>query len=164
MPNVCQAVPIAPNQVFLSKGYGLGATLVQLDRAADATLAAHTVWASRKVMKTKISNVTVQDGYVYGLSDGILECIELATGLSQWKEGRYGHGQLLRVRDLLLVLTEKGEVVLIEATPAHPNNVLGRFQALEGLTWNNIALDGPYLLVRNAEEAACYKLPLEVKP
>ena len=96
MPNVCQAVPIPPNQVFLSKGYGQGATLLQLDRAADAALAVHVVWADRKVMKTKFSNVTVQNGYVYGLSDGILECIEVATGLSPWKEGRYGHGQLLR--------------------------------------------------------------------
>ena len=64
----------------------------------------------------------------------------------------------------MLVLTEKGEVVLVEATPARPNNVLGRFQALEGLTWNTIALAGPYLLVRNAVEAACYKLPVEGIP
>ena len=67
---------------------------------------------------------------------------------------------ILRVGDLLLVLSEEGEVVLVEATPDRPNNVLGRFQAIEGLTWNNFALYGPYLLVRNAEEAACYKLPL----
>ena len=32
---------------------------------------------------------------------------------------------------------------------------------LDGMTWNNIALYGPYLLVRNAEEAACYELPVE---
>ena len=112
-------------------------------------------------MKTKFSNVTILNGYVYGLSDGILECIEAANGQSKWKQGRYGHGQILRVGDLLLVLTEEGEIVLVEATPDRTNSVLGRFQAIEGLTWNNIALYGPYLLVRNAEEAACYKLPLE---
>jgi hypothetical protein len=77
-----------------------------------------------------------------------------------WKNGRYGHGQLLLVGDSLLVLTESGEVVVIEASPSSNNNVLGRFQAIEGTTWNNIALYGPFLLVRNSNEAACYLLPL----
>jgi hypothetical protein len=66
----------------------------------------------------------------------------------------------LRVDDLLLVLGERGEVVLVEARSDQANRVLGRFQALEGPTWNNLALSGPYLLVRNAQEAACYELPL----
>jgi outer membrane protein assembly factor BamB len=63
--------------------------------------------------------------------------------------------------DLLLVLAESGEVMLVEASPDRANHVLGRFQAIEGQTWNNFALYGPYLLVRNALEAACYELPLE---
>jgi outer membrane protein assembly factor BamB len=162
-PNVSQAVPVAPNQVFFSKGYGGGATLVRLNPKGDGKFSAETVWASPRVMKTKFTNVAMRDGYAYGLSDGILECVEVAGGASKWKQGRYGHGQILRVGDLLLVLTEQGEVVLVEATPDRTNSVLGRFQAIEGLTWNNLALYGPYLLVRNAEEAACYKLPLAEK-
>jgi outer membrane protein assembly factor BamB len=159
-PNVSQAVPIAPNLVFLSKGYGVGAMLLRLDLAGDGAFETHVVWKNPRLMKTKFTNVTVLDGHIYGLSDGILECIEASSGASKWKQGRYGHGQILRVGDLLLVLTEKGEVVLVEATPERANHVFGRFQAIEGLTWNNVALYGPYLLVRNAEEAACYKLPL----
>jgi outer membrane protein assembly factor BamB len=159
-PNVAQAVPISPNLVFLSNGYGLGGMLLRLDRAAEG-FKTQVVWENHRVMKTKFSNVALLDGHVYGLSDGILECTEADSGTSKWKQGRYGHGQILRVGDLLLVLTEEGEVVLVEATPERPNHVLGRFQAIEGLTWNNLALYGPYLLVRNAEEAACYKLPLE---
>jgi outer membrane protein assembly factor BamB len=160
-PNVSQAVPISPNRVLLSKGYGGGAMLLQLNPAAGSELTANEVWKNPRALKTKFSNVTVQGGYAYGLSDGILECADLADGLSKWKKGRYGHGQMLRAGDLLLVLTEQGAIVLVEATPDRPNNVLGRFQAIEGLTWNNLALYGPYLLVRNAEQAACYKLPLE---
>ncbi len=160
-PNVCQAVPISPNRVFVSKGYGKGALLLQLDPSAGGTFATQVVWSNPKLMKTKFSNVTVRGGYIYGLSDGVLECVDLASGASQWKAGRYGHGQMLRAGELLLVLSERGEVALIEATPDRPNHILGSFQAIEGLTWNNLALYGPYLLVRNAEEAACYKLPLE---
>ena len=175
-PNVSQAVPIPPNRVFISKGYGGGAMLLELEPNGDrpnfranengtvpfaAGLTAQVVWKNPHVMKTKFTNVTVREGYVYGLSDGILECVDLSDGQSKWRQGHYGHGQILGVGDLLLVLAKEGEVVLVEATPDQANNVLGRFQAIEGLTWNNVALSGPYLLVRNALEAACYKLPLE---
>jgi outer membrane protein assembly factor BamB len=162
-PNVSQAVPIAPDCVLLSKGYGGGAALVQLIPAKDGAFIAQAIWKSPRVLKTKFTNAAVLNGYAYGLSDGILECVNLATGQSKWKQGRYGHGQILRVGDLLLVSSEQGEILLVEATPDRPNSVLGRFQAVEGITWNNPALYGPYLLVRNAEEAACYKLPLEEK-
>ena len=162
-PNVSQAVLIPPNRVFVSKGYGRGAMLLELDPSAGGTFATQMIWAKPKLMKTKFTNVAILGGYVYGLSDGILECVELAGGSSVWKAGRYGHGQILRADDLLLVLSENGEVVLVEATPDRPNHVLGRFQAIEGQTWNHVALYGPYLLVRNAEEAACYKLPLEAE-
>jgi outer membrane protein assembly factor BamB len=160
-PNICQPMPIAPNRVFVSKGYGQGAMLLQLEASAGGTFATQLVWSNPRLMKTKFSNPAARDGYVYGLSDGILECVDLAGGSSKWKGGRYGHGEVLRVGDLLLVLSEKGEIALVEATPDRPNHVFGRFQAIEGMSWNNLALYGPYLLVRNAEEAACYKLPLE---
>jgi outer membrane protein assembly factor BamB len=163
-PNVSQAVAIPPDRVLVSKGYGQGAMLLQLQLKGDGSVASEIVWKNSRVLKTKFTNVAVYGGYVYGLSDGILECVELAGGRSVWKSGRYGHGQLLRVHDLLLVLSEKGEVVLVEATPDRGNSVLGRFQAIDGLTWNNFALCGPYLLVRNAEQAACYHLPLEGRP
>ena len=161
--NVSQAVAVPPDRVFLSKGYSHGAALVQLDPNGDETFDTKELWYSSRVMRTKFTNVALWQGYVYGLSDGILECIELESGESMWKSGRYGHGQILRVGELLLVLSEKGQVALVEATPQRPDNVLGRFQALEGKTWNTIALYGPYLLVRNSQQAACYRLPLQAR-
>ena len=77
-----------------------------------------------------------------------------------WKGGRYGHGQVLLVGELLIVISEEGEVLLIEPRPDVENAVLGRFQALEGKTWNNPALYGDLLVVRNGREAAVYRLPL----
>ena len=62
--------------------------------------------------------------------------------------------------ETLLILTEDGEVVNGEPNPDRPNQVLGRFQAIEGPTWNNPVLYGPYLVLRNAREAAVYELPL----
>jgi len=162
--SVSQAVPVPPDRVFVSKGYGGGGALLQLLPRPDGRFDVKEIWADGRVLRTKFTNVVIRDGHIYGLSDGILECVELETGERAWKRGRYQHGQILLVSDLLLVLAESGEVVLVEPTPDEPDKVLGRFQAIEGKTWNNIALYGDLLLVRNGQEAATYRLPLATAP
>ncbi len=158
--NVSQAVPVGSNRVFISKGYGAGAALYELDAQPGGTFTARQLWHRPRVLRTKITNVVMHDGYAYGLSEGILECVEVATGERVWKAGRYHHGQLLMVGKVLLVLTEDGELVMVEVSPENTNNVLGRFQAINGHTWNNFALYGDIVLVRNGQEAAAYRLPL----
>jgi outer membrane protein assembly factor BamB len=157
-PNVSQAVPLDDASVLVSKGYGLGSARIDLTRADDGTFAAERRWHHRRSLRTKFTNALVRDGHAYGLSDGILECIELEGGARKWKAGRYGHGQILGVGSLLIVLTEDGELVLVEPRPDEANHVLGRADAIDGLTWNNLALFGDVLLVRNGIEAAAYRL------
>jgi outer membrane protein assembly factor BamB len=154
-----QPVPLDGDRVFISAGYGLGSTLLQIASGDGEQLAATKVW-SNHTMRTRFTNVVTCDGFVYGLDDGILECIELATGDLKWKAGRYGHGQVLLVDRILLVTTEFGDLVLVDADPAKPRE-LARFAALAGKTWNNPALSGRHLLVRNDQEAACYELPVK---
>lgn len=165
--NVSQAVPVPNDRVLLSKGYGGGAKLLQISHTDSDEWKVAEVWANRRVLHTKFCNVVLHGEHIYGLSDGILECVELASGRRVWtsgrrvwKEGGYGQGQVLGVEDLLLVQAESGEVALVEATPSG-HLELGRFTALDGKTWNNPSLYGRYLLVRNAEQAACYELGLE---
>ncbi len=157
--NVAQPVPLSSSRILVSKGYGCGAAVIELFRRdTDRTIEVRKVWSNRSVLRTKFTNVVIWNGHAYGLSNGVLECVDLTDGKRKWKEGRYRHGQILRVKDLLLVLGEKGELVLVGLDPRKPNNVLGRVQALTGTTWNNIALYGRFLLVRNATEAVCYEL------
>jgi outer membrane protein assembly factor BamB len=169
--NTSQARVVGDGQVFISKGYTAGAALYQFD--ADKLSEAQKngeptkpelVWnkATNKkaVLKTKHSNVCIRDGFVFGLDEDILQCVELATGKQRWKRGRYGQGQILLIDDLLLVQAEDGRVVLVEANPEE-HVELASFQALEDQPcWNCPALAGPHLIVRNKNEAACYKLPL----
>jgi outer membrane protein assembly factor BamB len=77
-----------------------------------------------------------------------------------WKRGRYGFGQLIRVDDLLVIQMESGEVALVEASPKK-HRELGRFQAIEGKTWNDPVLCRGLLFVRNDREAACYDVGLK---
>jgi outer membrane protein assembly factor BamB len=158
-----QAHVIAGDRIFVSKGYGIGAAVFERTAAAEAKPVWSAVWSMPALLKTKYANVAIHDGHAYGLSDGILECVRLADGKRMWKGGRYGQGQVLRVSDMLLVQCESGEVVFVACTPdAH--RVVGRTAALSGQTWNNPAVSGDRLLVRNAEEAACLKLPLASGP
>jgi outer membrane protein assembly factor BamB len=148
----------APGQVFLSNGYGKGSMLLRIEHAG-ADWSVRPLWQSNQ-MKTKFTTPVVRGDFVYGLDDGILECVSLKDGRKVWKEGRYQHGQVLLAGDLLLVQAENGDVVLVEPVPERLRE-LGRFSALNGKTWNNPALAGRFLLVRNDHESACYELPLE---
>ena len=157
--SVSQPVQIDGERLFLSKGYSQGAAVIAVTGQADANQwEAAEIWATWNVMKTKFSNVVLEGDYVYGLDDGILSCVDVNTGKRMWKRGRYNHGQVLKVADDLLVLDEDGTVCLVELSPVEFHEFL-KYPMLNGKTWNSPCLSGPYLLIRNGEEAACFELP-----
>lgn len=160
-PSASQPVVLPGDRVLLTKGYGQGAKLLKVSHE-KGEWHAEELWSNPRVLKTKMTNVAVRGEYAYALSDGILECVSLEDGRREWKGGRYGHGQILLVGDVLLVQLETGEVAMVEASPDGFRE-LGQFPALDGKTWNNLCLFGPYLLVRNDREAACYLLPVETE-
>jgi outer membrane protein assembly factor BamB len=165
--NVAQPIVLpASNQVFFSTGYGKGSAVIQLRaaRVEEGVLGevgpwtVETLWENSRAMKTKFTTPVLHGDYVYGLDDGILECIDPRTGKVKWKDGRYGHGQILLAGNRLIVQAENGTVVLVEPSPEKLIE-RGRIAALSSRTWNNPALAGRILLVRNDREAACYELP-----
>lgn len=155
---VAQPLVLPGDRVAVTSGYGVGSKLLQIVKDTDGKLHPELLWTSRR-MKPKFANIVHRGNFIYGLDDGILACIDIETGKRRWKGGRYGHGQLLLVEDFLLITTEKGSIVLVEANSSSFNE-LAVHPALKGKTWNNPALAGQYLLVRNSREAACFKLPL----
>lgn len=153
-----QPVVAGADRLFLSKGYAHGSALVEVTQA-DGRWNAKTIWHRRTVMKTKFTNVVLHEGHVYGLDDSMLACVELDTGQIRWrKRAGYGHGQVLRVGDHLLVQAESGDVALVALAP-NAFTELARLAAIDGKTWNNPCVHGEYLLVRNGEQAACYRMP-----
>lgn len=158
-PHVALPLVLPGDRVLVSSGYGVGSELLHIRRLEDGTFGVKPIWKSIR-LKAKFNNPVEKGGYVYGLDDGILVCLELAAGELRWKGDRYGHGQFLLVRDLLLVTAENGDVVMIEPAPEEPRE-LGRFAAVRGKTWNPPALAGEWLLVRNHREAACWRLAVE---
>lgn len=154
---VSQPVVLPGDRLFLSTGYGVGGKSFRIIEGTGS-IEAELEWESL-ALKAKFTNVVHREGYLYGLDDGIMVCVDARTGKRIWKGGRYGHGQILLVGDVLLIQTESGGVALVQATP-DGHSELARMDALEGKTWNPPALAGHHLLVRNDREAACYELPL----
>jgi outer membrane protein assembly factor BamB len=113
-------------------------------------------------LKPYFNDIVVHRGHAFGFDGSILACIDLADGKRKWKGGRYGHGQLVLLpdQDLLLVLSESGEVALVKATTDQFVEV-AKFEAIEGKTWNHPVLVGDVLLARNSEEMAAFRLPLQ---
>jgi outer membrane protein assembly factor BamB len=141
--------------VFLSASYGQGAAVFHLTRTGDK-FEARTVWENQR-MKNKFTSSVLHNGYIYGLDESILACIEAATGEQKWKGGRYGYGQIMLAGDHLIVLTEDGDLVLVKAAPER-HQELASFSAIEGKTWNHPVIVGGRLLVRNIQEMAAFDI------
>ncbi len=160
-PKASQPVVLAGDRIFLSAGYGEGCVLLQVVANQEHRMTATPIWKG-KSLKTQFNSVAARDGFLYGLDDGLLCCVDLTNGKRMWKDGRYGSGQTLVAGDLILIQSERGTVALARATPERFQE-FGRISALSSKTWNYPTLAGPYLLVRNDVECACYELPVQTQ-
>ena len=143
----------------LGAASGIGTRRLAVARGPDGWTVQER-WTSNR-LKPYFNDFVVHDGHAFGFDGGILACIDLEDGKRKWKGGRYGHGQLVLLpdQDLLLVLSELGELALVEATTGQFTQ-LARFPAIEGKTWNHPVLVGDVLLVRNNQEMAAFRLSL----
>lgn len=156
---VLQPQVVDGDSVLLATGTGMGTRRIRLSNS-DGQLSVEALWTSRR-LKPDFNDFVVYRDHGYGFDGAIFTCVDLATGERAWKGGRYGKGQVLLLvsSGLLLVVSERGEVLLLKADPSGCQE-LARFRALEGKTWNHPVVIGDRLYIRNAREAACYRLPL----
>ena len=149
------------DRVFLSTGGSPDATMLQLTAGAEGQLTAKELWRTNR-MNNNFSSSVLHDGFIYGLDESILACLDASTGELKWKGGRYGFGQLILASGHLIVLTEQGELALVRADPNSHQEVT-RFPAIEGKTYNHPAMSDGILLVRNVEEMAAFDLTKAAK-
>ena len=136
---------------------GLGTRRLAITRGA-------TVWSveerwTSNGLKPYFNDFVIHEGHAFGFDGSILACIDLEDGKRKWKGGRYGSGQLILLadQDLLLVLSEDGELALVSATPDKFTEV-ARFEAIEGKSWSHPVLIGDILLLRNDQEMVAFRM------
>jgi len=117
-------------------------------------------WTSNR-LKPSFNDFVIHNGHAFGFDGSILACIDLKDGARKWKGGRYGQGQLVLLpdQDLLLVISEEGELALVAAATEQFKEI-ARAPAIDGKTWNHPVLAGGLLFVRNSQEMAAFRLPL----
>lgn len=157
---ILQPAVMADGSLLISGGEGAGLRRLAIVNS-PAGWTAEAKWTSNG-LKPYFNDFAVHDGHAFGFDGSILSCIDTRDGKRKWKGGRYGHGQLVLLRDqgLLLVLSEEGELALVKAGTDQFTE-LARFPALEGKTWNHPVLAGERLLVRNGTEMAAFRLAVE---
>lgn len=146
----------------ISMSGGVGTRCLAIAHGANGW-SAEERWTSNG-LKPYFNDFVIHKGHAFGFDGNILACIDLENGNRKWKGGRYGNGQLVLLpdQDLLLVLSEEGELALIGATPDQFKEI-ARVPAIEGKTWNHPVLVGDILLVRNGQEMAAFRLTLATR-
>ena len=108
-------------------------------------------------MKNDFNSSCYLDGYLYGFHVAALRCISAETGEVKWTKRGFGKGSLIIVDDKLIVLSDQGKLVIIEATPdAYEEKSL--IQTINGKSWTAPSFSNGKVYVRNLTEMACYKL------
>jgi outer membrane protein assembly factor BamB len=157
MARIVQPLLTDDGRVMIGTGFGKGVRSIRVSRE-DGSWTVNEGWVSRN-LKPYFNDMVAHRGHLYGFDGNILACIDARTGERRWKKGRYGNGQVLLIvdQDLLLVLSETGDIVLVAADPEEFREV-ARAPAIEGKTWNHPVIVDDRLYVRNGEEAAAFRL------
>lgn len=155
--NAADPLVLNQSQVVLTSGYAKGATLLELQEGSPKE-----IWRNRTV-RTQMSPGVLIDGYIYA-NDGDADrdckfvCVEAESGTLKWQERGFGSASVIAVGKQLLVLSETGELVIINANP-EAIEIVARSQILSGKCWTPVAVSDDLVFARNATgKIVCVKL------
>ena len=142
--DVNAATPIVSgDKVFISSGYNTGCALLQITKDNPV------LWKNRN-MRNHFNASVLYDGHIYGFDEAELKCLDGATGEEVWSQRGLGKGSLMAADGKLIVLSERGELVIAQASPDRFQE-LSRAQILGGKCWTMPVLSGGRVYARNAD-------------
>jgi outer membrane protein assembly factor BamB len=152
---IVQPIALSESSIILAAGYGKGAECWQFSRDKVERYQIETSWKS-KDLKAKFSNPVLKDGYLYGLSENLLVCLEAKSGKLMWRGKKYGYGRILASEKNLFILGSTGVLSIVEAIPNEFREISSRQLLSDARCWNGPAFVNGYLLARNGEQIACF--------
>ena len=155
---------VAGDLVFCSAGYGVGGGAARISKDG-AGFKAEEIWfvpghAGPDAVANHWSTPVYKDGHLYGMfqfkeyGSGPMKCVELATGKVKWTHAGFGPGNAILVGNNVLALSDAGELVVVEATPAGYKEV-SRAKAVAGKCWSTPVVSNGRIYVRSTKEGAC---------
>jgi outer membrane protein assembly factor BamB len=162
MSRVVQPARVGESDFLIGTGFGIGTQRVRVSRDDDGWKTREVWSAPIRTIRPYYNDLVIHQGHIYGFDGAIFTCVDLEDGKARWKARGYGNGQVLLLpdQDRLLILSETGEVALVDAK-ADGHHERCRLQALTGKTWNHPVVAHGRLYVRNGEEAACFEVEEE---
>jgi outer membrane protein assembly factor BamB len=145
--------------VYCSAGYGVGAGAFRISKVGNSFKSEH-LWRKNNKLPNHWSTPIVKDGYLYGMfsfkkyGTGPMMCVDIRTGAEKWSKDGYGPGNVILCGDLLLALTDAGEITLVKARPDRYEEV-ARAKVLQGKCWTTPVLSGGRIYARSTQQAVC---------
>lgn len=153
---IASALFVPPDKVYVSGGDDAGAVLMRI-KTAGGKATVEELWKTR-AMKNHFNNAVLVSNHLYGFDNATFKCFAVATGEQTWASRGLGKGSLLAADgDLLIVLSDQGTLLLVEATP-HAYTELARFQAMEGKAWTAPTLANGRLYLRDQDEIVALEM------
>jgi outer membrane protein assembly factor BamB len=153
---IVQPIAVSNDSILLAAGYGKGAECFTIARDEESEkYRVQSSWKS-KDLKAKFSNPIFKDGYLYGLSENLLVCLEAKTGKLMWRGKKYSYGRILLADKKLLILGHSGVFSVVDASPDGFREISSRQLLSDARCWNGPAFVNGYLLARNGEQIACF--------
>jgi len=138
--------------MFIASNYGKGGALIRFGGGRP-----DVVWQTR-VMRNHFNACVLVDGHLFGNDEGRLRCLDWKTGADRWEMRGLGKGGVIAADGKLIVLTERGELVIAQATPTAFRE-LARAAVMDGTCWTQPTLSDGRLFCRNHEgTVACFAL------
>ena len=150
---------VSDDLVYCSAGYGVGAGACRITRTG-ASFTATELWRKPNELPNHWSTPVLKDGHLYGMfqfkeyGKGPLKCVELSTGKEIWSQPGFGPGGTILVDGHVVVLSDAGQLVLVEATPKAYLEV-ARAKVLDGKCWSTPVISNGRIYARSTKEGVC---------
>jgi outer membrane protein assembly factor BamB len=150
---------VAGEYVYASAAYGSGTWVARVAKNGNTFSATQVTRQQGTSYQAHWSTPVAHEGFFYTVpapntGQGRLGCLDASTGMNRWAQTVVGstgisYGSVIKAANTLVVLTEAGELVLVQTNPAAYTET-AKFKLLSLYCWNRPVLANGRIYARNS--------------